>query len=465
MVDKFAIIDIEATGGKATTDRITEVGIIIVENGEITEEYTSLVNPERSIPYFITKITGITNKMVEDAPKFYEIAKKLIEITENAVFVAHNSSFDYNFFKEEFRQLGYDYKRKTLCTVKLTRKVYPGLKSYSLGNLISHFGIDVQDRHRAMDDARATTIIFKDILTDHRNHSIIEHFLNHGVVASRLNNGISIDVLRSLPEEIGIYYFYNTYGHIIYIGKSINIQARVIQHYAGKAKKNDRIAAITASISYELMGSELISLIYESMEIKRYQPEINKALKSTAKYFMYQYEDECGYINLKTDKNNVKNRHGKDILHFLNSRKSAYGYMQQVREEYQLCDVYCHIDTEKKPCFRHSVKLCNGACIMDESPDDYNLRVLKAIDIINKRFDKDFLIIDTGKTTEDFAVILVKDGIFFGFEYLDADMLNENSPEEIADMIKHSPNNMQCNGIIKTYLSKHKVHSIMELNS
>ncbi len=461
--NRYAIIDIESTGGKATTDRITEVGILLVENGKVIDEFTSLVNPERSIPFFITKITGINNKMVEDAPRFYEIAKRLIEITEDAIFVAHNVNFDYNFFKEEFRQLGYDYKRKTLCTVKLSRRAFPGLKSYSLGNLIKHFDIEVVDRHRAMDDARATTIIFQSIIDNHKNHHIIEYLLNHGIAASRLNNGISLDILRSLPEEIGIYYFYNTYGHIIYIGKSINIQGRVMQHYSGKAKKNDKIVVATASISYELMGSELISLVFESIEIKKYQPEINKALKSTAKYFIYQYTDSNGYINLDIGKNNLKNRRNKDILHFLNSKKSAYEFMQQVRGEYQLCDVLTHIDSSKKPCFRHGVKLCNGACISEESSVEYNVRVGEAIDQINKSFDKDMLIIDKGKSDDNFSVILIRDGVFYGFEFLDADILNENSPDEISEMIRHMPDNMQCNGIIKTYLSKHKVHSVIEL--
>jgi len=463
--NKYAVIDIETTGGKATTDRITEVGIVIFENGEITDQFSSLVNPDRSIPPFIVRITGITDNMVKDAPRFYEIAKQIVEMTEDAIFVAHNSSFDYGFIKEEFRQLGYDYTRKTLCTVRLTRKVYPNLKSHSLGNLIKNFNISVKNRHRALDDALATVDILQRILSETKNDHFVDLLLNHGIVPSRLQNGITMELLKSLPESIGIYYLYNPYGHIIYIGKSINIRQRIMQHFSGHTNKNEKIVRSTASISFDLTGSELISLIWESIQIKKHQPEINRALKSTAKYFIYQYLNPDGYINLKIDKNNRKTRVGKDILHFVNSKRTAYGFMQNLREEHFLCDAMCDIDSNKKPCFRNSIKLCFGACTGEETPESYNLRAQSAIDVINKKFEGDQLIIDSGKSPEDFATILIKDGLFYGFQFLNAEILNESSPEEIADMVTAYPDNMQCNGIIKTYLSKHKVKHIIPLES
>ena len=164
----YAIIDVETTGTSAVHGKITEIAIIL-HNGEVvTETYTTLIDPECNIPYNITRLTGITNEMVANAPKFYEIAKKIVELTAGRIFVAHNAMFDYSFVKEEFRRLGYDFKRKTICTVKLGRKLLPGHRSYSLGNICADLGIQITDRHRAIGDALATAKLF-DILIGQNN--------------------------------------------------------------------------------------------------------------------------------------------------------------------------------------------------------------------------------------------------------------------------------------------------------
>lgn len=161
----YSIIDIETTGGSPKTEKVTEIAVYIHDGTRVVNEFVTLVNPEKNIPAFITGLTGITNKMVADAPKFYEIARELVKLTENTIFVAHNAGFDYGFICEEFRQLGYTFKREKLCTVKLSRKLIPGLRSYSLGRLCSELGIPVHDRHRAAGDAMATVKLFE-ILVD-----------------------------------------------------------------------------------------------------------------------------------------------------------------------------------------------------------------------------------------------------------------------------------------------------------
>jgi DNA polymerase-3 subunit epsilon len=164
----YAIVDIETTGGSPASDKITEIAILIHDGQKITDEFITLINPERSIPYNITALTGITNEMVAEAPRFYEVARKIVELTENKTFVAHNSGFDYSFIRSEFRSLGYRFQREHLCTVKLSRKLIPGLKSYSLGTLCNELGIEINDRHRAAGDAMATARLF-DILMDLNN--------------------------------------------------------------------------------------------------------------------------------------------------------------------------------------------------------------------------------------------------------------------------------------------------------
>ena len=177
----FSIIDIETTGQSAKYGKITEIAIFVHNGNEIVDSFTSLVNPECQIPYFITKLTGINNEMVADAPKFYEIAKKVIEITEGTTFVAHNVSFDYRFIQQEYLRLGYDYKRKTMCTVKLSRKYLPSHQSYSLGNLCNDLNIKIDGRHRAGGDAYATVKLFELILQKHINYTEKE-----GVVQKKL---------------------------------------------------------------------------------------------------------------------------------------------------------------------------------------------------------------------------------------------------------------------------------------
>ena len=167
----FAIIDIETTGTGYKNGKITEIAIVQHNGTEVTGVFSTLVNPETDIPYYITKLTGIDNNMVAGAPKFYEIAKQIVEMTAGRVFVAHNVSFDYRFIKEEFGRLGYDYNCKTMCTVKLSRKLLPGHRSYSLGRLCAGLGIEINGRHRAKGDAMATVKLFEILIAKSRLHS------------------------------------------------------------------------------------------------------------------------------------------------------------------------------------------------------------------------------------------------------------------------------------------------------
>lgn len=164
----FTIIDIETTGHSYKDGKITEIALYRHNGIEVVDSFASLIDPECHIPYFITKLTGIDNEMVAGAPKFYEVAKRIVEMTAGTTFVAHNVSFDYKFVQEEFKRLGYDYKRKTMCTVKLSRKYLPGHRSYSLGNICSDLRIEIEGRHRAAGDALATVKLFELIMQKHR---------------------------------------------------------------------------------------------------------------------------------------------------------------------------------------------------------------------------------------------------------------------------------------------------------
>jgi DNA polymerase-3 subunit epsilon len=204
----FAIIDIETTGGKAEYSKITEICILVHDGLTVVDKFSTLINPECRIPQFITNLTGITNNMVENAPKFYEVAKQILEITRDKIFVAHNVGFDYGFIQAEFASLGYSFKREKLCTVKLSRKLLPKRVSYSLGNLCESLGIDNDARHRAEGDAIATAKLFDILLNIKSQHPQYKNQDINEINTTRLDK-IKQYILNKLPEECGVYYFLN----------------------------------------------------------------------------------------------------------------------------------------------------------------------------------------------------------------------------------------------------------------
>jgi len=279
MEKTYSIIDIETTGGYRSGNKITEIAILNFNGSEVVGQFSTLINPEISIPYGITRLTGINNEMVRDAPKFYEVAKKIVEMTEGNIFVAHNVFFDFNFIKHEFRELGYSFNRDKLCTVRLARQFLPGHESYSLGNICNDLGINITARHRALGDALATVELLKLILS--KNEFGKEQF----VESKKLNIPKDLDrsVYESLPEKPGVYYFYSKEGGLLYIGKSKNIKKRVASHFRPdmKRKKDIALKNAVANIEFKLMGSELAALLFENSQIAQLRPPYNVALKSS----------------------------------------------------------------------------------------------------------------------------------------------------------------------------------------
>jgi len=262
MSKPYAIIDLETTGSKPSRgDRIIEIAVVLHDGHQVIDTFSSLIDPGKPIPYIITKITGIDDEMVKGAPKFYEVAKQVVEMTQGCVFVAHNVSFDYNFLRTTFSELGYIYNRRKLCTVRMSRQAFPGLPSYALGNLIRHFDIEVQHRHRALDDALATADLLRRVLEQQSGEATIEELINHGVQSSRLPEHITLEQLHRLPESCGVYYMHNSRGQLIYVGKSLNIKKRIMEHFANRTKKARKMQQMVHDITFQETGSELVALL------------------------------------------------------------------------------------------------------------------------------------------------------------------------------------------------------------
>jgi DNA polymerase III subunit epsilon len=458
-MQKYAIIDVETTGGAAKHERITEIAIVIHDGEKVIDSFTSLVNPERTIPWNITRITGITDAMVADAPKFYEIAKKVVEITENAIFVAHNVKFDYEFIREEFHRLGYSYSRKRLCTVVMSRKMFPGLKSYSLSSLKLHFGIFAERSHRALDDTLATVQVFERILAQSEAQlgaGGIKQFISDVVKLGKLPKAMTLMELEALPDLCGVYYLHNAYGDVIYVGKSIDIRKRIFEHFADTTRKSATLQEQTHSITHEVTGSELSALLLESAEIKRILPVINRAQRArNHSSAIYTYVDQEGYIRMLVAPNNLSNRGRMRSLSEYAKVTAARAHLESIARINQLCWQMCHLEPPSVACFQFHIRKCLGACAKKESAEDYNLRAEVAVASLDRDLVGDFLVVEPGRTNDELFVAGVRNGRFVGMAHLERDLMS-NDPSEVVEQLSIAYHDPEAERIIRNYLLKQK---------
>ena len=430
----FAIVDIETTGGSAQYERITEIAIVRHDGQRVVDTYTTLINPERPIPWNITQLTGINNSMVADAPRFHEVAKKIVEMTEDAIFVAHNVSFDFNFIKEEFKRLGYNYTRQQLCTVRMSRKTFPGLQSYSLSNLKRHFGIYSEKSHRALDDTLATVVLFEKILAEQEEPGGAT-FINNGIRESKLPISITMQRLNEAPEACGVYYLYDEHKDVIYVGKSLNIRKRLFEHFADPTPKGEKMRAGVADFSYEITGSELVALLLESTEIKRIQPRINRTQR--AKSFngcIFSYTDQNGYICLAIGKGSARKNKALELVADYPKLDSAKSLLESIRRQFELCNRLCNLDFGSHACFYHTIKQCRGACVGAESVEEYNERVDMALAVIRRRLTGSFFIVENGRSSDEKAIIAVENGVYKGYAFIQDDLAGMTT-EDILECI------------------------------
>jgi DNA polymerase-3 subunit epsilon len=457
----YAIVDIETTGGSSRYDRITEIGIVLHDGEKILDRYQSLVNPERHIPEHITRLTGISNEMVADAPRFFEVAKDIVEWTSGHIFVAHNVRFDYSFLRAEFERLGFTFSRRKLCTVKLARKMLPGLPSYSLGKLIRQLGIEVEARHRALADAQATAELLGIILAKEASETALNELVNLGIKETQLPPEVSLGKLHELPESCGVYYFHNADGQVVYVGKSKNIKKRVMQHFAKTTIKSNTLYRHVRDITFELTGSELIALLLESYEIKRLQPFINKAQRLPQFPFTIQsYPNEKGYINFEVVRSKKPRGENHHILGEFPRQASARGKLARLVEEYQLCRRLSGLENNVGSCFYHQINLCKGGCMGLENVEEYNGRAEKAAERIGPGISDTFFLLDTGRRPDEKAIVWVEEGQYRGFGYIDEDMAGK-APEEWKDAIQNYPSNPDVLKIIHYFVARKEVKQVL----
>ncbi|HUQ66598.1 MAG TPA: exonuclease domain-containing protein [Flavitalea sp.] len=423
----YAIVDIETTGGYAAANDITEIAIVLHDGDKVTEVFQTLLRPSVAIPYFIQSLTGINHAMVLDAPVFSEMAATIYEKLNGRVFVAHNVNFDYSFIKHHLALNGFDLVCQKLCTVRLTRKIFPQLPSYSLGNLCRHFNILIENKHRAGGDATATARLFDHILSNN-GHGHIVQFLKRSSREQCLPPNLPKAQVEQLPYTPGVYYFHDQKGRVIYVGKARNIRYRVSSHFTnnGTQRQRQEFLRNIYSISYQNCGTELMAFILENIEIRKHWPQFNSSQKTfLPSYGLYMYEDQNGFCRLVIEKkkNNLK------AYYTFNSMNEGVRLLNQLTQQFKLT-------------------------IQDaETAHLFNNRVYEAVDHLEKLLPTFAVMDDRCDVAEGRSCILIEKGRFYGMGYLPGDVA-VYSYDDLKTYLQAYPENDYIRGLVYQYVQK-----------
>lgn len=378
-------LDLETTGMTASHDRITEIGLVEVTDGKRVGSYSQLVNPQKSIPLFIQKLTGISNEMVEAAPTFAQLAPELYARLQGKLLVAHNARFDYSFLKSEFGRLDLAYRARVLCTAKLSRKLFPEHSRHNLDSLIERYGLECSARHRALGDAEVLWQFLSKLYAEGERDKI-DAAVQAQLDAPSLPAGLSAEALAGIPEVPGVYLFYDEGGAPLYVGKSVDLRARVRAHFASDLRlaKDMRIAQQVARVDWIETAGEFGALLTESRLIKELLPVHNRRARRVANFYSWEWEgalDSRAPLKLTTagDGETLRLQH---LYGTFRSKHAALAALSSIAEEHGLCQLLLGLERVKAigaACFAHQLKRCRGACCGKESTSAHNLRLVQAL--------------------------------------------------------------------------------------
>ncbi|MEZ5536454.1 MAG: exonuclease domain-containing protein [Thiolinea sp.] len=386
--ENMVLLDCETTGLKPTIHRIIEVALLIVEQGKIIEQWQTLIDPSAYIPQEIQRLTGITPDKLKRAPVFADIADELLQRLQGRVLVAHNARFDYGFLKNEFSRVGIRYSTKPLCSVKISRQLFPQHQRHGLSDIIRRFNFSINNRHRALDD---TLMIWKFFLQISTRFDADKVRLTCDQLLQRPSLPIHLDAaeIEKLPNTPGVYYFYGSNDQLLYIGKSVNLRNRVLSHFTQDHRNSKDLAmsALITHIDFETTPSDFGAQLRESQQIKELNPYYNRRLRKARKLWHYQIEtDAAGYLRLSIsplDRVAGVSSEMDEQFGLFRSRSQAEARLGKLAEHFFLCQKLCGLQGNKyandEPCFAYQLKRCLGACCQQESPQAYNQRVQIAL--------------------------------------------------------------------------------------
>lgn len=380
--DRLAFVDLETTGATASQDRITEIGIVEVGPAGVTE-WSSLVNPGMPIPELITGLTGITNAMVEDAPRFAELAEEIQERLAGRLFIAHNARFDHGFLKNEFRRLGVDFRPTVLCTVKLSRRLFPGFGRHNLDALIERHRLKVTERHRALGDARLIWQFWQ-VLKDSVESAEIERVVAELTATPSLPPHLEAHLVDDLPNRHGVYFFYGENGLPLYVGKANNLRRRVLAHFSGdhRADPEMELAQQVRRIDWIETAGEIGALLKEALLVKRLVPLYNQQLRKSQMLCAWRLLEHRSLPGLGlAEGDDLFFDQDENLYGLYANAKTAQAALRHLADENGLCPVVLGLEKGRagKPCFAHQVKRCLGACSGKETLAAHQERLRAAL--------------------------------------------------------------------------------------
>ncbi len=394
---RCVFVDLETTGTAAARERITEIGIVTVDfdgcggDGDVrVSEWTTLVNPERPIPSEIQWLTGITNEMVRAAPRFADIADEVLERLRDAIFIAHNARFDYGFLKAEFARLGIPWRATTLCTVRLSRLLDPDRSPHGLDAIVARYGLDGEQRHRALGDARVLWR-FLQRLVERRPSLEIDEAIRVLLAKSSTPPMLAPSALDGIPETPGVYLFYGLNAHPIYIGKSLTLRTRVLAHFAAdhSSAQDAKLAQEVCRVEWEETAGEVGALLREAELVKTRLPAHNIALRRRQSAVLLRLDANrpkfvpAGVVAL----DELAGHHGP-----FSSRAGARTYLVELAREHALCLKTLGLERGAKkalvaasapaPCFAYQLRRCLGACVGEEDAPTHSQRLAALLEPI-----------------------------------------------------------------------------------
>jgi DNA polymerase-3 subunit epsilon len=400
----YAIVDVESTGGKFNEEGITEVAIYRFDGHEIVDQFASLVNPERPIDAYVTKLTGINNKMLVRAPKFFEVAKRIIEITKDAVLVAHNADFDLRMLQMEFERLGYDFNISTLCTVELSQKLLLDAPSYSLGKLVRSLGIPISNRHRATGDALATVELFRLLLNKDLDKSIMQASLKR---KERLKLAPNLKtLLDTIPSVLGVYFIYDNNDRIIFVGKGKNIKTQINRHFTKSTRIDKQLRKEIQEVTFDKTGNELIAAIKEHEAITSIEPKLNrKRRKRLYNHAINISLNKSGFLCL----NIVRAQSDQSYALTFSSRKAATTFVEKLAEKEDICASHSTIDMECSSC-------ASSLTDLHQDRENYNRHINEVISKYSF-VEKSLIVSGKGRTATEKGVLYFSNGVLQGYAF------------------------------------------------
>jgi len=375
----LVFVDLETTGGNAAHHRITEVGIIRMEKGAVVDEWSSLINPECRIPSYIESFTGITNQMVAGAPRFAEIAALVLEKLRSPVFVAHNARFDYAFLRTEFRRLGVHFSAKVMCTVKLSRRLFPEYPRHSLDAVMERHRLTCTARHRALGDARVLGDFWGKLLGEIAEEKLAA--AAHIVMgANKLPAHLPPDLADELPEGPGVYRFFGDHDALLYVGKSHSLRTRILGHFAAEhfSPHEQKKARQTRRIDWVETAGVLGAQLKEAEWIKAQKPLYNRRLKLQPDSFTWKAADNgCG-VQLKALGDLGATQLG-DCFGVFQSQKDGCKALTEIARAHSLCLKILRLEESAGSCFAYQIGKCKGACIGKEPLILHGTRLMMAL--------------------------------------------------------------------------------------